>query len=69
MFQIIENHIVITTPNDQEYSVPLSRCDTYEKILSWVYHLSEKTWVTTEVVNEFIKTALNEHGLSYPHES
>lgn len=48
--------------SEPEYSVKLDRCDTPEKILSWVYHLSEKTWVDTDLLGSFIRTAAEHIG-------
>jgi hypothetical protein len=38
-----------------EYDIDLNRCDTHEKILAWVVHLSEKAWITQEVLIKFIQ--------------
>jgi hypothetical protein len=47
-----EGHIVIDVT--YEYNIALDRCDTHEKVLAWVSHLCEKTWMTTEIVRRFI---------------
>jgi hypothetical protein len=46
------DHIIINP--GFEYQIALNRCDTPEKLLSWIFHLSEKTWMTTEVLHKFI---------------
>ncbi len=66
MFQIEQNHIVIPMPPSQEYNIPLNKCNTLENILGWVIHLLEKDWVTKDIVDEFIETALKEHNLTRP---
>jgi hypothetical protein len=53
-------------PPSQEYNIPLNKCNTLEKILGWVIHLLEKSWVTKEIVNEFIETALKQNNLTRP---
>lgn len=64
MFPIIDDHIVVPSPaTPPEYNIPLSKCDSKEKILDWVLQLLEKNWVTKELVEEFIKTAMNAHKL------
>ena len=42
---------------DYEYNINLSRCDTPAKILGWVQHLCEKTWITRELIERFISLA------------
>jgi len=46
-----------------EYEIELSRCDTPQKLLSWVYHLSEKTWMTRDIIHYFIRLAAQHHGI------
>lgn len=36
------------------YPIDRDRCDTPEKVLGWVLHLSEKKWVTPRMLREFI---------------
>jgi len=44
--------VVINGPSD--YEILFSRCNTPEKVLSWVRHLAEKSWVTCEHLTDFI---------------
>lgn len=55
MFPIQQDHIVIPMPPSQEYNIPVSKCNNMEKILAWVIHLLEKSWVTKEIIDEFIQ--------------
>lgn len=55
-----DGHIVINV--HYEYNVALNRCDTPEKLAAWAYHLTEKTWMTTEVMRRFMEVAMAEHG-------
>lgn len=64
MVYIEEGHIVINV--HYEYNVPLDRCDTHEKILAWALHLTEKTWMTMDVLERFIRLAMAQHGLEAP---
>lgn len=50
---LADGHVVINV--EYEYNIPLSACDTAEKILHWVWHLTEKTWMTNEVMRRFIE--------------
>ena len=43
---------------DGDYPIEKTRCDTYEKILSWILHLSEKAWVDNETIYDFTEAAM-----------
>lgn len=47
--------IVLLTPTNHEYTIELNRINTKGEIVSWVHHLSEKSWVTTLMIGDFIK--------------
>ncbi len=40
--------------NKYEYEVDLDRARNDEELLDWIYHLSEKDWVTSEMIWEII---------------
>lgn len=62
----IENdHLVINV--HYEYNIALDRCDTHAKLLSWVHHLMEKTWMDPGVTRRFIEKACAHHGLEIPN--
>jgi len=46
-----------------EYVIALNRCSTVKSILQWVIQLSEKTWMTTDVLKQFIELSINYHGI------
>jgi hypothetical protein len=54
---------LLTIHDPSEYEIALSRCATAEGILQWVRHLSEKTWVTTEIIERFVPVASQNIGL------
>lgn len=55
--------ILIERPNGlSPYDIELDRCDTPEKILAWVDHLTEKTWMTNDMFSEFIGVACKQIG-------
>jgi hypothetical protein len=60
-----EDHIVINV--HYEYNIAISSCDTYERILGWVYHLTEKTWISRDVLRRFIQVACHESKIVIPH--
>ena len=50
-----------------EYKIALNRCSTFPDILSWVFHLTEKSWMTTEILHHFILVACRENKLTMPN--
>lgn len=44
------------------YPVEVKRCNTRGKMLHWIRHLSEKNWVTTEHIRQFIDCCTRVHG-------
>jgi hypothetical protein len=50
-----------------EYSIQISRCNTHEKILGWVYHLTEKTWMSRDILRYFVQVSCRESGLNIPY--
>lgn len=61
--QIIEGYIVINVA--YEYNIPLNSCSTHQQIVNWVWHLTEKTWMTQSVTRRFIEVACGYHKLEY----
>lgn len=59
---ISEGHIVINVC--YEYNVPIERCNSPEKLLGWIVHLCEKTWMTTTVLERFAQVAAAESGFA-----
>lgn len=56
----------ITINAAYEYHIPVGRCCTHEKILSWVLHLSEKEWMDLELMERFVNVALSVNNMDYP---
>jgi len=46
-----------------EYKIDLSRCDTAERLLHWIWHLTEKTWMTNDVMRRFIEITCRENSI------
>lgn len=46
-----------------EYYIDLQRCNTPEKILGWLVHLSEKTWIEKKHLVKFCKLAAKENKI------
>jgi len=62
LIYIVDGYLVIDV--NYEYNIGLDRCDTYEKIVGWYLHLHDKPWMSDELMQFFIKTALSHHNLS-----
>jgi hypothetical protein len=41
---------------DETYEFSLSRCDTPERLLRWISHLCEKTWVRMDHIKSLVHT-------------
>ncbi len=48
----------------QDYEININRCDTKEKILEWVLHLTQKPWMNKELLNRFIHVAYSANGFT-----
>jgi hypothetical protein len=55
--QIYETKDAIVLNVRCPYCIDKSQIDTPEKIIRWVVHLSEKNWMTSELIREFILVA------------
>ena len=45
------------------YEIAFDRCDTHAKILAWLVHLADKTWVSPEIMQRFALLSASQHGL------
>ena len=45
------------------YEIPISKCDSYKKILGWIEQIADKNWCTTETIHDFIIVAHHASGL------
>ena len=60
-----EGFIVLETisPTVQKFEIDINQCNTPDRILSMVLHLSEKSWITPVKINKFIVIAAGRAGL------
>lgn len=62
-----KTHIVINIPGDMidgEYEISLDTCKTADQVLSWVFQLTEKSWMTRDILRRFIKEASHHAGVT-----
>lgn len=59
----IKGDIIIVNV-EYEYEVPIADCKSHERILHWAWHLTEKTWMTTDVLRKFIEVAAHNAGIT-----
>ena len=55
--QIYETKDAIVLNVRHPYCIDKSRVNTSEKIVRWVVHLTEKNWMTSELIREFVLIA------------
>ncbi|AZS56761.1 hypothetical protein [Pectobacterium parmentieri] len=61
-----DTHILINIPGehiDGEYSIALVSCSTAEQLVGWIFHLTEKSWITNDILRRFIKEASANAGI------
>lgn len=64
------SEIVLTTGiAGYEYAIESTRCASPQAVIHWVMHLSEKTWVTTRHLRQFIQCAYAANNLGNPWEA
>jgi hypothetical protein len=51
------------------YDIQLTRISDSESLLQWVSHLSGKTWMTRELIREFIRRVCEIKGWNIYHRS
>jgi len=54
--EVDDDYLTITTA--YEYNIEKSRIKSAGDVLEWVCHLERKTWVTPEVLGEFVTACL-----------
>jgi hypothetical protein len=55
---IDSTHIIIQIPGDHldsEYEISLEACKSAEQLVGWIFQLSEKSWVTKDLLRRFIE--------------
>jgi hypothetical protein len=60
---IDDTHLTIKAHDGYLYEIALDRIDTAPKILQWVIHLTEKSWMTTELMRQFVYAACTKAGI------
>ncbi|QJB69790.1 hypothetical protein [Parasphingorhabdus halotolerans] len=49
------------------YEIPISQCNSTDKLLAWIIHLTEKTWIAPKVLREFAYKAASAGDFDLPH--
>ncbi len=58
---VIDLFVLCDAPST--YDIPLDQCADAGQILSWVFQLSEKTWLTNAVLRRFVALASEQAGI------
>lgn len=63
---IEDNYIVIDVKNPFifYYDIELSRINTPDKLLCWIFHLLGKNWMTTDILRKFIELISKHHNIN-----
>ncbi|HGJ5860615.1 MAG TPA: hypothetical protein ACHBX6_13190 [Arsenophonus nasoniae] len=66
ILKIEDDYFVFYLDDDEinTYEISSSACNTPEKLISWVFHLSEKRWMRTDLLNHFIRVASQHSNIS-----
>jgi hypothetical protein len=59
-----ETHLTINVGEHYKYEIARSRINDPLKILQWVIHLAEKTWMTPELNRQFVIAACGCAGVN-----
>lgn len=55
--EVVGETIVI----DDHYDIELHQIDSHEKLLKWIFHLSQKTWMTATVIRRLCEIAASQN--------
>ena len=58
-----ESYLTINVDDHYQYEIALDRINNPVKILQWVIHLTEKTWMTTELMRQFVIASCTKAGI------
>lgn len=57
--------ISIRVDSGSLYEITLNSIDTHKKLVEWIHHLTEKTWVTGEIIHDVINAAIHANKLAF----
>ncbi|EMM6942158.1 hypothetical protein RGI86_002217 [Morganella morganii] len=63
----VDNRHFIFHLDDEEidlYEISRSTCNTPEQLLEWVFHLTEKRWMTMDLLRYFIQVASEKSNIN-----
>lgn len=61
--EVDEAYLTIKVDEHYQYEISLDRINNAVKILQWVIHLTEKTWMTTELMRQFVIASCTKAGV------
>ena len=62
IFEHDEKRGLLTLHVDYPYCIELARIGSMRSLVNWVYHLSSKTWMTSDLIHESIRRILKIKG-------
>ena len=60
----IQGDEIVFGRGDGYYAISLATCASAEAILFWVLYLSQKSWVTPDILDRFAGLAADHYGIS-----
>lgn len=52
-------------PNGWSYEIREDDVSTPEKLIEWIYHLTSKNWVTTDIIRRLIQLVSSHFGYKF----
>ncbi len=61
--QVSDNNIALIISKGHFYNIAMETASTETEVLEWVLHLTEKPWITTDHINEFVAAACRAYSI------
>lgn len=64
---LTKDSIIMYTENGAPYEIELSRCETIQDVVDWIFHMKEKWWVTDFMLKRMAKFMCNHNNQNFYH--
>ncbi|CDG99822.1 hypothetical protein [Xenorhabdus bovienii] len=62
--RVTDKYFIFYFNGMDQYEIAISDCDTPEKLIPWIFHLTEKSWMSVDLLRHFIRVASNKSNIS-----
>lgn len=62
---LTKDRIIMYTENGAPYEIELSRCETIQDVVDWIFHMKEKWWVTDFMLKRMAKFMCNHNNQNF----